>query len=166
MKEIPLSQDRVALVDDADFEWLNQWQWGYQRRSDTTRTYALRRVGHLKSQRTIYMHRMILGLRHGDGVVSDHVNGNGLDNQRHNLRRCTHAQNLWNQRPQTRPKTSRYKGVHWYRNYQKWRAQIRHNGKCIHLGYFASEDVAAHEYNLAAQRLFGEFALLNVIDEI
>ena len=110
MKKIPLTQNKFALVDDADYDWLNQFKW--YARNEGQRYYACRsfRVdGHVHH---IVMHRLILGLKEGDGKITDHIDGNGLNNSRSNLRICTSAENNFNQRPQA-GKTSKYKGVHW-----------------------------------------------------
>lgn len=159
MKQIPLTQGYIALVDDIDFEWLNQWKWGALKAPHTV--YAVRytsRAGGKKPQ-FVYMHRLILEARKGQ--ETDHRNGNGLDNQRANLRFCTSSQNNMN-RAHGRG-TSVYKGVSWSTRRRKWQVQIGCEGKSVFLGRFDSEEEAACAYNTAALERFGEFAHLNDI---
>ena len=150
---IPLTQGFYALVDGEDFEELSKHKWRVQKTGNTF--YARRAVGIKDKQVAIYMHRFILNPP--KRMETDHRNGNGLDNRRHNLRICTHAENLCNQiKPQTRMTTSKYKGVHWDSNKQRWIAQI--GGKRQYLGCFSSELEAAKAYNAKAKELFGKFA--------
>lgn len=106
------------------------------------------------------MHRFILRLKKGDGVQTDHWNCNGLDNQRRNLRRASHAQNQANQRKQN-GRSSRFKGVYWNKERQKWQAQIEVGDDRYNLGRYKGEKDAARAYNAAARRYFGRFAKLN-----
>lgn len=103
------------------------------------------------------MHRLILGVTNPK-IKIDHRDGNGLNNQRHNLREATQAQNLANSRP--RSGSSRFKGVT-FRSPDKWIAQISKDGKHTYLGIFRDEFDAATAYNFAAIEMFGEFARLN-----
>jgi hypothetical protein len=111
----------------------------------------------LKGENHIYMHHFILGVK---GVIVDHINGNGLDNRKSNLRICTHKQNCRSSRKRKKS-VSKYKGVHWCRKTKKWVAQIGLDGRTKHLGYFKIEKNAALAYDRAAVKYFGEFALLN-----
>lgn len=155
-KEIPLSQGMVALVDDDMYEELMQYKWSAIRRRYTW--YAFRSTQRVDGrQTTILMHRAIL--QTPKGMLTDHADGNGLNNIRSNLRACTKQQNQQNQRGHGG--SSKYKGVSWSKARKKWHARIETNGKTSHLGYFANEDDAAKSYDVAALRLFGEFALLN-----
>lgn len=154
MKEIPLSLGLVAFVDDEDFEWLNQWKW-----------YAVKKHKIFYAERTtsdrkhLKMHRLILGLS-DQSVLCDHIDGNGLNNCRANLRACSHTENMRNTRPH--PGFSKYKGVQpRYNKSLKWAAYIRINNKEKCLGRFDSEEEAARHYNLAAKETFGDFARLN-----
>ena len=153
MKKIKLTQEREALVDDIDYEELNKYKWyyggGYARR-DTRESDGTRK--------RLLMHREIIS---SDTCV-DHIDGNGLNNQRHNLRVATYQQNNTNRRKQD-GFTSKYKGVAWCKRENKWRAYIKINGKFKSLGYFDNEIIAAKKYNQIAQELFGEYALLNII---
>jgi len=152
MKQISLTQGKYALVDDKDFGYLNQWKWFAS--FDGCNWYACRKGGVIK------MHRVILGLQKGDKQKVDHINHNGLDNCRCNLRICTQAQNCQNRKPY-KNSSSKYKGVSWYSITKKWRARIKLKRKEIHLGYFDSETLAAKTYDEKAKILFGDFAKLN-----
>ena len=160
-KEIELTQGMVALVDDEDYEMLMERSW-YA--ACPVRIYyafssKLFPDGHRK---TAYMHRLIMNARKGMEV--DHINHNGLDNRRENLRLCNRKQNARNQRKQSGC-SSDYKGVSWFKASSKWRAQIHKDKVAYYLGYFVDEAAAARAYNVAASELFGEFAMLNVIEE-
>jgi hypothetical protein len=155
MKQIPLTQGRFALVDDADFEWLNQWKWCALKKSNTF--YAVR------GNKGIRMHRLILGMVPGDRRLADHRNCEGLDNQRHNLRECSHAENSRNAR-KTSKASSRFKGVTWHSIGKKWQVSIQIDGKNKNLGLYADEIEGAEIYDLAAREIYGEFARLNFPD--
>ncbi len=155
MKEIPLTQGLVAMVDDEDYPLLSQFKWHAMVKDHTS--YAMRRVRSVKGrQKPVLMHRVIMSAE--PGVEIDHKDGNGLNNMRANLRPCTRHQNARNVRGWG---TSKFKGVSWYPKYQKWRSVIYPDKKQILLGYFPSETEAALAYNRAAGNHFGEFARLN-----
>lgn len=158
MKEIQLTQGKVTLVDDQDFDFLNQWKWFAHR--DRNTFYAERAVcpNGRKYQKTLLMHRVILGVP--ANLQTDHVDGNGLNNSRANLRICTNQENQRNRIAQPNT-TSRFKGVAFHKSTGKWQSFIVVNKKSHYLGLFDSEVEAAHAYNEAAQQLFGEFAKLN-----
>jgi HNH endonuclease len=122
----------VAIIDDIDAEHAKH-QW----RLDT-KGYARRSV----RDRGVYLHREILGLVPGDGLISDHINGDRLDNRRANLRAATPAQNAQN-RSSYRDSTSRYRGVYWEPRTRKWQARAKVNGRTMSLGCFVDEDEAA-----------------------
>ena len=155
MKEIALTQGKVAIVDDADYESLNQLKWYAQK--TCSGWYAARRVGKEGDKILILMHREIL--KTPANKETDHIDGNGLNNQRHNLRAATRAQNQHNQRKQKG--TSKFKGVSRRRDCDRWQVQIRVDKRDIRLGLFSSETEAAKAYDTAAQKYFGEFAHLN-----
>lgn len=164
MKTIQLIQGQVALVDDEDFERLNQWKWHCLKRGKTF--YAARSISLGEKQKRYWMHREILNTFSGFEI--DHKNKNGLDNRKENLRICTTAENQWNSNRRI-DNTSGFKGVHWmngkfYKGKQytgKWYARIRFNGQRIYLGLFLNKIDAAKAYDRKAQELFGEFACLN-----
>lgn len=152
MKYIALSQGEIAIVDDEDYEELNQHKW-------CIRTgYAIRWQKGKKPPRRIDMHRHIL--KAPPNLLVDHINGNKSDNRKFNLRLATHSQNHANQMKRRRA-TSEYKGVCWKKRERKWSAQAAYLGKSYHLGHFNSEREAALAYNQKASSLFGEFAKLN-----
>lgn len=151
---IPLTQGLYALVDGKDYDWLMQRKWWAVKGGRSY--YAVRQVG--EKRKTIWMHREILNTPQGS--FTDHINHNGLDNRKQNLRICTHSQNLRNQKLQ-QERTSKYKGVSWQKNCTMWVAFIGYKGKKIYLGAFDNEIEAAKKYDQKAKELFGEFAYTN-----
>ena len=152
---IPLTRDQVAKVDAADFDWLSQWKW-QAHFAPNTRTFYARRDERFsrgpKGRRTIYMHRLILGIV--DDAKGDHRSGDTLDNRRGNLRCATHSQNSRNQiRP--RDNTSGFIGVCPFAG--KWQAYIRVDGKKKHLGSFSTPEEASAVRTSAAREHYGEF---------
>lgn len=135
-KQIELTQGLFALVDDHLYDWLNQWRW-YSNKGRNT-YYALRNGSSLNNNEpsSIGMHREILGLSHHDGCVVDHINQDGLDNQRSNLRVVSNTENIRNHKLFNTSKTG-HTGVTWNDNANKWHARIHVNYKYIHLGYFS-----------------------------
>ena len=155
MKTIQLTQNKVALVDDADYEELAKYKWQAKKRGHSY--YAVRSGWDSGKVIEISMHRAIL--RAPKGQHFDHINHNALDNRRANLRACTHTQNMGNMVSKTG--VSCYKGVSWNKKAKRWVVQIQYMGHKIHLGYFLSEIYAAGVYDRHASKLFGEFACLN-----
>jgi hypothetical protein len=156
MREIRLSKGLVAIVDDDDFEWLSQWKWSAS--GAGARQYAVRHtVSPEGRRRHVAMHRAIL--RAPDRFDVDHRNRNTIDNRRENLRLATQAQN--NANSESRPGESRFKGVCRTKPGGRWKAWIRTKGRTIHLGVFDEERDAAHAYDAAARKHFGEFARPN-----
>jgi len=156
MKMIPLSQGEHAVVDNDVYEYLIQWSWCADFMGNSF--YAARGEGRWPHRKLVLMHRVIADAPTGMDV--DHINGNGLDNRRENLRVCTHAENQRNRR-KNKDNTSGFKGVFWHKNRKRYQAQIKICGKKIHLGYFLDPAEAAHAYDEAAKKYFGEFARLN-----
>ena len=152
---LSLTQGQVAIVDASDFVWLSQWNW-FARIEKQHTYYAYRTVyGENRVQSTIAMHRLVVGVEAGNPLVVDHINGDGLDNRRVNLRLCESAQNTQNSR-MYRNNTSGFKGV--YLRQGKWAARISVGGKRIELGSFDNPDDAGEAYTKAAKIHHGEFA--------
>ncbi len=142
-REIPLTQGKVAIVDDEDFAELVKYRWCAIKSYNTY--YAVRNSPRSYGKRhTIRMHAVILNPP--QGMIIDHINGNGLDNRRENLRVVTTRQNQQNLHI---PKSSRYPGVIWYKQTKRWQARIKINGRSKHLGYFKDEFEAATVYRVA-----------------
>jgi hypothetical protein len=166
MKEIPLTQGKVALVDDENYDYLNQWKWcahGYRNRVCAVRTKNIK-----GKYITIIMARLILDAPEGKQV--DHINLDALDNRRCNLRLCTNRQNHANiAKLKCKAGTlSKYKGVTKHLGSKcsvehPWEARIKADGIMHSLGMFTNPEDAAKAYNEAAKKYFGEFALLNKV---
>ena len=163
MKEIPLTQGFAAIVDDCDYEELMRFKWYAQKDSGTGAYYARRTMPRANGKQCkIQMHRQILDTQPGQPV--DHANHDTLDNRRANIRKCTPSQNQGNRRKRLRAASSQFKGVYRRKDTSRWCARIRFVGNLRSLGYFDEEVEAARAYNVAASELFGEFALLNIIE--
>jgi len=151
MKEIQLTQGKVTLVSDEDYEYLNQFKWSAVKgRRDTW--YAKRNC----NGKTLMMHREILGLT-DKKTQGDHRDHDGLNNQRSNLRVTTDSQNKMNRRSATNS-SSQYLGVCFHKYHKKYISSIRLNKKNYFLGYFEKPEDAAIAYDVAARKYFGEFA--------
>lgn len=164
MKEIILTQGKVALVDDEDFDRVNQFNWcAIKTTSGRVRFYASRSSPRdcNGKQKFILLHRVILGVDGAPGNCIDHVSGDGLDNRRSNLRFASQSQNNANRFKQASPAASRYKGVFWRTARACWIAHIRVSKYGQYLGRYESEEAAAIAYDYAAKIYFGEFARLN-----
>lgn len=161
MKKIKLTQGKFALVDACDYEYLNQWKWYTEKHRSTF--YAVRnsKKDESKEQRLVRMHQVILQRMGIKFQQTDHVDGNGLNNCRSNLRAATCQENNFN-RNTSKNNTSGCKGVSWHKRDQKWQVRIMINSKRIHLGYFDDIKDAARAYNQAAKKHFGKFARLNI----
>lgn len=151
---------RVALVDDDDFEALSKYRWRiFDNPKASSGPYAIANTpGEWK--KTVYMHRLVL-----PGVSRvDHIDGNGLNNQRSNLRNASVVQNARNSRSH-RDSSSDFKGVSWIASRpnrtKRWLAQIKYEGISRNLGSYLTEEEAARAYDAAAKEHFGEFAVLN-----
>ena len=159
MKTIPLTQGKVALVDDADYPALSIHKW------HAFQSHKLWYAGRRKTRTgpIVLMHRQILGLLAGDKRQTDHRDWDGLNNQRSNLRLATAVTNGQNSRRQRG--ASGFRGVRYESRFvlaKPWQAQIRlGNGRRVTLGLFATAEQAALTYDAAAHRYHGEFAVLN-----
>jgi hypothetical protein len=160
MKKIPLTKGQVALVDDEDYEQLIAHKWYYGRGKDRHTGYAHRKQYANGKSMVLLMHRVILGPI-PDGMEVDHIDHDGINNTRQNLRICTHTQNQQNHTVRRQVKSSQYKGVSFSTNVGRWRAGIRNNTHWLGLGYYDTEYLAACAYDAAARELFGAFACTN-----
>jgi hypothetical protein len=158
MKEIPLTQGYEAIVDDDDYEDLVQFKWHIHK--DQWNIYASHYLPSGRGQES--MHRRILNAQRGQQV--DHINHNGLDNRKENLRFCTNAQNQMNQKKH-RNCGSKFRGIYWHKGDRAWRTHIKIEGKQRTIGHFKSELEAARAYDVKAKEAFGEFANLNFPNE-
>ena len=158
MKEIKLTQGKVALIDDADFELVSKYKW--HAHFDGYNWYARTNPIQEGKRSLLLMHRLILGLERGDKRQGEHIHHNGLDNRRKEIRICNHQQNHFN-RKSNKNTTSHFKGVHWHSKIGKWIAQFKKKKSVHYLGCWELEEVAALAYDIAATREFGEFANCN-----
>lgn len=167
---IPLSKGYEAIVDDADFDMLSKHRWSatveYHSDGLVQQIYAIRWTRRYPNNARYHqmMHRFILGLSKGEKC--DHINHDGLDNRRHNLRVCSTTQNAQNKRWSPRLKTSQFKGVSRDKFNGVWKAHIQVNGQPYDLGRFQSEVAAAQAYNVAALQAFGAFAFVNSLEAV
>lgn len=158
MRRIELTKGLSTLIADEDYKEVSKYSW-YAHKGRHTFYAARRGAGKV----FIYLHRFLLSAQPNELV--DHVNGDGLDNRRQNLRTCSMSQNSGNQHRLRTDNTSGYRGVHQDKRDGSWIAQIRGGGKVRHLGTFKNAKDAAKAYNEAALRQYGEFAKLNDIQE-
>lgn len=157
MKKIQLTRGMVAIVDDEDFESLNQRKWFA---ANNRGNFCACRVMRTQFQEhKIKMCNVIMNVP--EGMVVNYKDGNRMNNRKENLRVCTKSQAQQNQKPQQRNKSSEYKGVSRLKNRGKWMAYIKVNGNDVYLGVYKQEIDAALAYDEAAEKYFGEFARPN-----
>jgi len=157
MKKILLTRGKFALVDNADFEWLNQWRWHYQPHHSGKGGYAKRNVWRKGVFESVNMARLILDILDSDYQV-DHINGDKLDNRKCNLRKCTLTDNNRNKKIYKNNMVG-YKGVHKVGN--GFQARIMFNRKFINLGFFKDITKAALAYDEAAKKYFRKYSNVN-----
>ena len=158
VKEIKLVNNKgIVLIDDNDYNFLNEYRWRFSKGG-----YAKTEIIINKKQTTIGMHRLIMNPP--QNMQIDHIDHNGLNNQRDNLRIVTSQQNLMN-KLKRKNCSSIFKGVHWNKRDKKWVAQIGINKKIYNIGSFIFETDAAVAYNKKATELFGEYACLNEVNK-
>lgn len=160
MRQIPLTKGKVALVDNEDYESLKLFKWHATQSAGGQGWYATRNVPNPGGGQTkIKMHRVILGVT--GNVQVDHLNGDGLDNQRSNLRPATNTQNQYNRRVNHRLPKNKYKGVVQRSGGRHYAARVIKDGRQFMSGLFLRAEDAAKEYDRMAREMFGEFACTN-----
>lgn len=164
MKEILLTQGKIMLIDDEDYELMRSYKLCAHKDVHGTTWYALG----TNNGKQFRVHRFILNLKPNE--CCDHINGNGLDNRRCNLRIVTEQENCYNRKKSItyagRPCSSKYKGVNLDKQYNLWKSSIQIDKKRIYLGPFKSEEDAARAYDMAAKKHRGEYAKLNFPEDV
>lgn len=165
MKRIDVSTPKhpgmFALVDDDDYERVSRYKWSAEVRKNVT--YATRGVCIDGKRKVVRLHRFVMRAKPGEQF--DHVDRNGLNNQKANLRSCTHQQNAGNVEKASGSKAwSRFKGVAWCKRFKCWVASIRVSGGTKKIGNFESELSAAAHYDEAAVEKYGCFAFINGVE--
>ncbi len=160
----------TAIIDTEDWDKIKAYRWHLHGCKNYTTAYVRglipnpdKDINRPRNYTLILLHRLILG-KPSKGMVTDHINHNGLDNRKENLRFATRGQNQQNRRA-GKNSSSQYLGVSWLAKHQLWQVMIKHNGKRYYLGSFRCEHQAALAYNKKAIELHGEFANLNVVPE-
>jgi hypothetical protein len=160
MTEILLSNNSIAIIDEDVKELINENTWRKNKGG-----YAIRSSTKNSKPKNILMHRFVWEIWHGPiyvGFEIDHINGNRLDNRLSNLRLVTHKENQQNYHASKNNCTSKYKGVHWKKDHNKWRVMCGN----IHVGYFEAEEDAALAYNKKAKEMFGDNIPFNKISSV
>lgn len=155
MKEIVLSQGKNAIVEDEDFENVAGHKWTLQRGRRTLYAYRFEKANGKKIK--TYLHRELMGAKKGESV--DHIDGDGLNCVKSNMRKCSAQQNSFNQGP--RGGSSKFKGVSLSKKRGAWEAYIHIGYQKKRLGHFVAETQAAAAYDAAARLFFGKFAQVN-----
>lgn len=156
MKKIHLANNKgIALVDDEDYEMLIKYKWHL-----SINKYASTNIKINNEWKQKSMHRLIM--KEPIGLQIDHINHDGLNNQKNNLRIVINSQNQMNKQKRENC-SSKFKGVYWHKGIKKWTSSICVNKKRSHLGYFKNEEEAAIAYNKKANEFFGEYAYLNEV---
>jgi len=158
---VPLAGGKYfAKIDPEDYPEIAKFKWCIAKANGKDDTIYARRAERVnKKTKCVLMHRQIMKV--ADGVALDHINGNGHDNRKANLRVADKAQNGWNQKIRTGNLSSKYKGVAWHKEQKKWIARLGYKRKRIWLGTYDNEVEAARAYDRAAVKYFGAFARLN-----
>ena len=158
-RRIRLTQNKYAIIDPDDYPKISKYKWHAAKGGTTFYVVRSKWCKITKICRDVRMHRVIIEVP--DDYYVNHINGNGLDNRKANLRPATAAQNNQNARRPKRNAYSKYRGVTWEKSKQRWRAHLSCNKRTIHAGYFNDELKAANAYDNAAKKYHREFAVLN-----
>jgi hypothetical protein len=158
IKEIPLTKNQIAIVDEEDYERLIKFHWCADK--DVNTYYARRIVSVNGKRRGVKMHREVLGLTWGDGKMVDHINRNGLDNRKCNLRLVTPSQSGHNRRTRSDNKSG-YRGVNWSKGSKLWVVRFGTEGKRYYCGRYKELEKAALAYDKVAFKMIGNEAQLN-----
>lgn len=153
MKEIPLTQGKVALIDDDMFDRVSYFKWSADKSGKNY--YARTNIGVDGKEKSFKIHQLLLGFPKNCDI--DHINGDGLLNTKDNLRLCSHSENCRNSSLKIN-NVSGFRGVHWHKNNKKWVAQINKNGKRVNLGYFINIEDAVIVFNKASKEIYKEFS--------
>ncbi|MBL7153093.1 MAG: HNH endonuclease [Phycisphaerae bacterium] len=157
-RRIKLTRGKYAIVDAEDFKELNQYKWhctheGYVKRA------ARNESGKGRKQVQIYMHRVVCPA--AKGMMVDHINRNALDNRKANLRAATQKQNVWNRKFVRKGGKTRFNGIRWDKNRQRWQVRLTIDGRRESFGYYGGEVEAAKAYDGIAKKYRGEYAYIN-----
>lgn len=159
-RKISVGSYHEAIVDDEDFDRIRRHVWSLSKIKKNLYAYCkiVIQNGPEKGKATqAYMHRLIMGLRPRDKREVDHINGNGLDNRKENLRVCTTHQNQCNQQRLYKSNKSGYRGVCWDKSCGRWKAQYSKNKKAKQIGYYDTPEEAARAFDAVAKAEYGEF---------
>ena len=158
MMEIPLTQGKVALVDDHDYSYLMAWKWRASEQENGD--FYAKRVAEKQRNgyRSIYMHRVILDVP--KGVLTDHRNTNTLDNRRSNLRLCNRSENAHNCGVRS-DNISGHRGICWHKKARKWMVRLKSHNIDKYLGLFVDLQDAINARKAAEEKYVGEFAFNN-----
>lgn len=157
MRTIPLSQGYEAIVDDADYPLVSQYKWSVNSNGKRNSQYAYRSLPRQRRpQKHLLLHRFIM--QPSEQQEIDHIDGNGLNNTRKNLRFCTRRENCWNTGKFKRKCKSSFKGVSIHKASGLWVGYLNHMGRRAWTGYYKSEQEAARARDFVAIQLYGPFA--------
>ena len=154
-----MSQPKYAKVDPGDYKRLRKHEWFAKKSNNCFYARGLAVSSKTGKEKMVYMHQMVIKVP--DGMVTDHINHDGMDNRSGNLRAATRAQNVRHRKKFAKSTGSKYKGIYFRKKTRKWEVLITFERKKIHLGCFRDEIEAARAYDRAAMKYHGEFACLN-----